>query len=272
MTVNLEGFVLYNAAMNALLLLFSGRLSGLRPRILRIAIAALIGAAYAVASNMTELLFLQDWYMKILLAALMAAIAFVPDAPKRLLRAAGCFFLSAFLLGGTGFSLMYLLGARGFGWQIAGLIIALGAAGIVLLGGGLRRMAMRRAIQMVRIDYRGKRTRVPALIDTGNALMEGISGLPVLVVERRCVKGWPASEGRPVAFHSVGGDGLMPTFEPDGIFIRGKPQRRMRVAVYPGSLSADGQYAALLPWPVGMEKGGDAERNAEKHGETSVFS
>ncbi len=251
MTVNLEGFVLYNTAMNALLLLLSGRLSGLRPHAVRLMGAALLGAAYAVVSALPFGLFLQEWYMKILCAAAMAAIAFLPAGPLRLLRVAGCFFLAALLLGGTGFSLMYMLGARGYGWQLAALAAMGGALAVIAFGAGVRRAVFNGAARTVRIEYMGRQTRVPALVDTGNRLTEAISGLPVMVVEERYISGWPASAGRPVAFHSLGGDGLLPTFEPDRMTVRGKTLCRMRVAVYPGRLSGDSGCGALLPWPYG---------------------
>jgi stage II sporulation protein GA (sporulation sigma-E factor processing peptidase) len=245
--VNLEGFVLYNAAMNALLLFCTGRLSGLRAKMWRLALAAALGAAYAVASNLAPLRFLQAWYGKLACACAMAALAFLPNRPRKVLRAAACFFLAAMLLGGTGFSLLYLLGARGYGWNIALLVAILGAAGGVVLATAGRRARFDKILYDVRIRHGDTEARFTAMLDTGNRLVEPLSGLPVIVVQKEALKGIVLPEGNPVTYASMAGDGELSAFEPDSVLIDGKEGCRVAVAAYEGALSTDGRYAALLP-------------------------
>ncbi len=247
MQVNLESFVLYNTAMNALLLFSTGRLSGLKAKVWRLALASAVGAAYAVFSSVSGGLFLQAWYWKLLCACGMAALAFLPGKISKVLRAAACFFLSALLLGGTGFSLMYLLGARGYGWGIAALIAVLGIAGCILLARGWRRARIDRVLFSVCVKLGQGEARFDAMLDTGNRLIEPVSGLPVLVVEKATLGGIELPGGRPVAFSSMAGGGILTAFEPDEIFIDGRPCVRAMIAVCTDELSKDGGYAALLP-------------------------
>lgn len=249
MTVSIELFVLYNAVMNALLLFLTGRLSGLRARIPRLLCGAGLGALYAVASCLEPMLFLQEWYCKLLCAGLMATMVFLPAPPRRLLRAAVSFFVAAFLLGGTGFSLMYLMGARGYGWELASLLAVVGACACVALTCGIRRSVFTRSLRQVQISYQGETITFTALVDTGNRLTEPMSGLPVLVVEQGALGNINIPDERSIPFRAMGGEGFLPTFEPDNLYVNNKDALRMRIAVYPKRLSSDGQYAALLPWP-----------------------
>lgn len=257
MQVNLEGYILYNAAMNSLLLFGSGRLSGMRPRGWRILLSACFGTAYAVLSGLAAFSGLQAWYAKLLCALAMTAIAFLPQSPRVLAKAGVCFFVAAFLLGGTGFSLMYLLGARGYGWNIAALVAALGAAGCVALAGGAKRAKYDRVLRDVSLTVGEKTVRFRALVDTGNNLSEALSGAPVLVVERAALGGIETPAGRPVAFSSMGGKGIVDAFFPDGLKIDGRDAPGVAVAAFDGKLSGDGRYVALLPWSFAqMEKRG----------------
>ncbi len=262
MRVNLEGFVLYNAAMNTLMLLGAGRLSGLPVKLYRLIPAALLGAAYAVFSNISAGLFLQNLPMKLLCALLMAAAAFLPGSPRKVFRAAACFFLSAFLLGGTGFSLMYMLGARGFGWDIASLLAAVGAVACVLLASGWRRASLARLLCKVRLEYRGETCEFTAMIDTGNHLREPVSGLPVIVVERPALAKIDTREGWPVAFSSMAGSGTIEAIIPQHIVVDGREDIRAAVAAYDGTLSRDGRYAALLPYAFAQASGSKRRRIA----------
>ena len=87
---------------------------------------------------------------------------------------------------------------------------------------------------------------LPAVVDTGNVLVEPVSNLPVIVVERRALQGLEAGRRpRPVPFTlRRGGAGFC------------RPLRRTRcgwtaarveayIAVYDGALSEEGQ--ALIP-------------------------
>ena len=247
MRVNLEGYILYNTAMNSLLLLGSGRLAGLRFGGWRVGVAALFGSAYAVLSGLSSFLFLQEWYCKLVCAALMTGIAFAPNRPRSLMKVAACFFLAAFLLGGTGFSAMYLLGARGFGWGIAAVMAVGGTTACVALAVAARAARYGKVLRNVVLRVGGEEVCFVALADTGNRLTEPISGLPVMIAQRSVFNDAPLPRGLPVAYASLAGGGALEAFEPDEVFVDGVAVRMM-VAAHDGPLCGDGRYAALLPW------------------------
>ena len=83
------------------------------------------------------------------------------------------------------------------------------------------------------------------MVDTGNVLVEPVSNLPVIVVERRALQGLEAGRRpRPVPFTSVGGSGILPAFAADAVRVDGR-EVEAYIAVYDGALSEEGQ--ALIP-------------------------
>jgi len=96
----------------------------------------------------------------------------------------------------------------------------------------------------------GRHVRFPALIDTGNRLHEPLSGLPVLIAEESLVRHILPDRGyRTLAYGGVGGEGRMPCFRPDAVWVyRGltrRPGPDIWVAVSPRPLP--GLVQALAP-------------------------
>jgi len=92
--------------------------------------------------------------------------------------------------------------------------------------------------------------RFPALIDTGNRLREPLSGRPVLIAEATLVRDiLPQTGYRTLCFGALGGEGRMPCFRPDALWIvSGRKCRRgpdIWVAVSPTPLP--GLCQALAP-------------------------
>lgn len=108
------------------------------------------------------------------------------------------------------------------------------------------------------IGLSGRRASVDALIDTGNRLIEPISGLPVIVAEEGALTallpegyaagGMDQAGFRRIAYGGVGGDGTLLCFMPDSISAEGQPIYGIWIAVYPGKLP--GKYHALAPAAV----------------------
>ena len=95
-----------------------------------------------------------------------------------------------------------------------------------------------------------------ALIDTGNRLLEPVSGLPVLLVEERLLNLPVNFHSRSIAYGGVGGNGTLRCFYPDHLYMLRDgirvPLRDIYVAVYPDRLP--GRHHALAPAEVLLRK------------------
>lgn len=129
----------------------------------------------------------------------------------------------------------------------------MGAAAVTAVLGGAALLVLSRRKErepgsptaLLTVRAGGRRVSLPAVVDTGNVLVEPVSNLPVIVVERRALQGLEAGRRpRPVPFTSVGGSGILPAFAADAVRVDGR-EVEAYIAVYDGALSEEGQ--ALIP-------------------------
>jgi len=193
--VYIEIVLIDNFLADFLLLRMIGRLLPPRPRRMRVILAALLGTLYAVLAPVKPFLFLLQPHMKIGSSCLIVWVAYGWNNGK------------AYLL--------HLLAFYGFSAAFGGLISAAGtllgetvsAGGILAVSGpplwlflllvflaekafGHFAHAMQRrrySLLPCSIEYtlQGEKTAVPGMIDTGNALYDPVSGLPVIVLPLR---------------------------------------------------------------------------------------
>lgn len=243
MVVCLESFLLQNLAMNALVLALALRLAGRRLKPGRLALAAGLGTAYAYLSCLQRAAFLRGVPFQILCVLCMCLLVLGSVRPRSFLRLAGFCYVATALLGGTGFGLMGLMGARGFGLLQALLTALLGGLGLVALALPLRRPpGALRLRHLVRLRWQGQTLCLEGFTDTGNALLEPLSGLPVMLVSQELLRLPQGAKLRPVPFEAMGERGILDAFFPDELCVDGHP-REWYVAVYPGRLAC----GALLP-------------------------
>lgn len=247
MTVSIEWFVVQNLCMNALILTLAARLAGIRMRWARTGGAAALGCGYAVCAYLPWGGWLLGLIPRTLVCGAMTLAMCMGRCVsdwKRTLRTFGFIWLGTLLLGGTGAGVMYLLGAAGYGPVAALATAAVGSAMLVFLTCQRNRSAGS-PVQTLSIQMGGRRVRFPASVDTGNVLVEPLSNLPVIVVERRALCGM--EQGRPhrsVPFASVGGEGVLWAYAPDHVWVGGK-EVEAYVAVYDGRLCMEG--CGLIP-------------------------
>lgn len=247
MTVSIEWFVAQNLGMNALTLLLAARLAGIRTGKGRVFAAAALGCAYAVAAYLPWGRFLLGLLPRTAVCAGMTLLLCAGPRVscwKRTLRVFAFVWVATLLLGGTGAGGLYLLGASGYGPGAAAVTAVLGGAALLVLSRRKERgPGSPTALLTVRAG--GRRVSLPAVVDTGNVLVEPVSNLPVIVVERRALQGLEAGRRpRPVPFTSVGGSGILPAFAADAVRVDGR-EVEAYIAVYDGALSEEGQ--ALIP-------------------------
>ena len=266
MTVYADILLLLNLYIDFFLLWTVRRLLGLRARPRRLLLGALAGALL----SLTALLGLEGLPALLLGVATALAVtgaAFAPLPLHRFLQAAGCFWLCTLGLAGLVLFALRFFAPRGV--TLLGSVVYLDLSPALLFGCTLgayglyalaRRLlpAGRSALRCSWLTIvRGEHTvRVYAKADTGNALREPFSGLPVIVCQREALEevappgvlAYPSGEAagglRLVPFDSLGGGGLLPAFRPDRVLSQGRPAGDCYIALCPRALSA-GQYQAL---------------------------
>ncbi len=201
-----------------------------------------------------------------------AAAAFCPIAWRRLLRAWLCLWAFSFLLAGfflflTRFfvpSHAAVVGSAIYLDLSLPLLLAFtcGAYGVFWVFGRLfpQESAILRLYRL-RIEHQGASVELTAKADTGNALREPFSGLPVVVCQADAVtavtpaaaQGFletgaapgPGDGLRLVPYESLGGAGVLPAFRPERVIdVKTGRELPCYLALHKQRLSS-GQFAAL---------------------------
>ncbi len=189
MTVYADVLFSLNALVNYLMLLISARVCGAQIRRVRLALAGMLGGAYAVAALLPGCEALASVWMKALVWAVMLVCAF--GAGRKTVRLALLFLASSFAFGGVMFALVSLLGTGvmllpggAFYPVSAGALLTM--AGVTYLVSWLvfSRLGEHTGAQFVDITLSAgaRSVTVRALRDSGNTLKDPITGEPVLVL------------------------------------------------------------------------------------------
>ena len=275
--VYIDRVFLLNFLVDDLLLLCTARIGGVALRRLRLALCALLGAAYAVG------VFVLPWLahpaLRLGTGLLMALAAFW--AERRRWRLCALFFLVSAALAGAVTALGLASGSPGvyfariYRADISWPVLAASAVVFTGLTGWLFRRGTRHEggeIVEVNVRFAGKGRTIPALWDTGNTLSDPVSGAPVLVLEQellmdlwpeevRCVlrRRAPAEEKMAalydlrqgkrfslLPFRSVGvSAGLLLAYRSDQVVVERKVYRKTLLALTEGPISDGGAYHAL---------------------------
>lgn len=280
---------LINFVMNCGVLWAAARVSRIRFASWRLASAACIGAIYSILVLLPQLYFLSAIWMKFLVSLVMLGAAFLPVSWKKFGQVLLCFYLIAFLMGGAVLGFVYFM--NNFAVQpvfsnvplpYLWLAVALGTA--VMLGrwgvAFLRKIFMQDLLKVpVLIRLQGQEIRVDGLVDTGNQLVDPLSGAPVVIVEYDVLAPYLPPNARSlfpaggeadldkvaqcfaeagytlpirvIPFTTIGKrHGMLVGFKPDEITILTGDQKvrnsNVVVGIYSRRLSPRGTYHALL--------------------------
>lgn len=244
MRISLEMYLMQNLLMNTLVLVLGARMAQKRIRLWRVALAAALGCGYAVLCCLKGFAVLQGVCFRLLCIGCMTLLAFYGRDLKTLLwlRLTGFCFVALALLGGTGMGLMQLAGTRGFGIGTTILLLVLGIAAALWFCVPLRQRASGRERHTVALTVGKKTLCFTGMVDTGNELIEPVSGLPVMLVSPELLGGIPADSTLPVPFSAMGQKGLVRALYPKRLVVDGTA-REWFVAAYPAKLPC----GALLP-------------------------
>ena len=264
-----DTLILWNAAVDYLLLLAAGQLCALPLRRWRIALGALWVGVYALLAAVYPA-FWGLWTVKLAAGAFALLLGF--GAERRTLRALVAFFAVGACFGGA---VRFLSSLRGEPWNtaapVSGRVLLLSfalcyaAAAFVFRRVGAERGEALHDVTLVR---QGKKLRLRALEDSGNALRDPLTGDAVMVADAAALAPLfddPAllSLPAPEALARLEGEQgrglrLMPCacvtaeralllcFRPESIEVDGTPRRDLLVAISPNRLSPEGRYDAII--------------------------
>lgn len=163
---------------------------------LRLTVAALIGAAVGTAYPL-----LPEWaqiLVRLALAPLMTLLFAGSHGIKDYITSLAVFCALTFALGGAVTGVNYLLGADIRGYLILGILSGAALAMLIGIKVMVRTRALaKRRVCTAKITVGGREIAAEALCDTGNALTDTVSGLPVMIVSERLaasVDGWHGRE------------------------------------------------------------------------------
>lgn len=241
---------------------------------IRMGVSAFFGALYSLVILLPPFSFLLSSFLKLLVSAVMTAIAFRKTTILAYIKRLICFYIIGVLFGGGMYLLYFCFGSaimeigNGITYlKISAPVLVLTAGGIYFLLCFLQRFffqsSSEKEILKIRITKGGKRAELFGFCDNGNRLYDRMENLPVIVCSKRAAE--PIIEDdekeffegninflkppyKLVPFNSVGGKGLLPSFSPERleVFIKGKWQEYSKITVAV-SLDSFGEYDCILP-------------------------
>ncbi len=268
-TLYLDEQFLLELVVDYFLLLGTAKICALPYRRLRFLAGAAVGAVWSGASFLPGLAWLDAPVMRLALAVCMTLAAFGDQ--RHLLRCFGAFLAVSALFGGAVYAACLLRASRAGGsWpglrldmRVLVLAFAICWAAVSLLFRAGVKNASRR-IRDVTVERAGRTVRLRALEDTGNSLVDPISGCAAFVAEpaalgglftgpeAELLRGPPAEAAlripgtRLIPYAGVGGGGLLLAFRPDRVIVDGRERRDLIAAVAAAPMGAGGAYDAVI--------------------------
>lgn len=272
-TIYLDSLFALNFIIDYLVLLAAGKICALPLRRGRMAFAAALGGVYAVLAVVLSSLFALPT-LKLVFGALLPLIAF--GAGRQYLRAVIAFFAVSAAFAGAVYAISGLGGAPlGSGSYIpvslkmllVSFALCYAAISLAFRYVGRQRRA---AFHRVDVSLGGKTAALTALEDTGNELLDPVSGEAVIVawlgalspllsqsdaekLSSDPIKAYGdlaqseslSGKMRLVPYSCVGGSSVMVCLRPDSLAVDGKASRAL-VGISRTRLSGDGKYDALI--------------------------
>ncbi|MDD2956273.1 MAG: sigma-E processing peptidase SpoIIGA [Oscillospiraceae bacterium] len=244
-----------NLMINYLLLAAAGKLCGRHASGLRLLLAALTGALYALIIFFPQIPAVLLALSKLLAAALMLEIAFPHVSLRQSLRENLVFFAVNFLFAGLMLAVWLAASPAGMIYENSVLYLQLSPAGLILSAAGAwvftevfsrcrRRPGGKEIDCEVCVALGGRKFFLQGMVDTGNDLEDALSGTPVSVCARAAFSGKEPPEVsavldflekgkapepeklrrlkgfRMIPYRALGKEGAISAFYPDGLYIK----------------------------------------------------
>lgn len=283
MTLYVDIIFLENLIMNSIIILATGIILKNTQRIWRNLVSSGIGAIYAILIYTSNFKIYSNIILKVILSVVIVYIAFKPANIRSFLKHIIIFYLTSFTFGGVAFALLYFVRPQDILFQ-NGALIGTYPIKMILAGGILGFIIITFAFKNIKGKLTRKdmmctviigNTRITAIVDTGNLLKDPITKMPVLIVERKMLKGiFPeiilenateivngkeielgeySSKLRVIPYKSIGKEnGLLLGIKAKNIRIVYQDIEKAHdviIGIYTGTLSKNNKYSAI----VGLE-------------------
>ena len=227
----MEAFVLQNALADAGLLFLTAAWRGGRVSPLRIALGALLGAAWALAAAMAGGALSSLW-LQGAVSALMVMIALGRRPYRKTLQSVAALWLGAATLGGV----------TSLGVPSLCAILLVGVGGCYLT---CQKRALPPPKVLLMIRQGEKVLRTDAIVDTGNRALDPYTHLPVIFIPA----GSFTAPGQTLLIKTAAGIRAMTFFTPDELTVNGRPVSAV-VALAP----KENLHCALVPASLCTER------------------
>ncbi|HBG22953.1 MAG: sigma-E processing peptidase SpoIIGA [Syntrophaceticus sp.] len=287
--VYVDMLFLINFLMDFVVLWAAARLAQVRVSIWRLFCGALIGAIYSILVLLPNLQYMSSIEMKFIVSIIMAIAAYVPLSWKKFGQVVFYFYLVAFTIGGAVLGIIYMVGSStltgvfnnlplSYLWLLIAVVAAaiMGKYGVAYFKNSVLQDLLKVPI-IIRIQ--GKELKAIGLVDTGNQLVDPLTGSPVVIVEYGILKRYLPSElqeiidnsgevdlsklteitpeegsgfsFRLIPFTTIGkSHGMLVGFRPDEIIVltgnESLHKTNVVIGIYNRRLSPRGAYHALL--------------------------
>jgi stage II sporulation protein GA (sporulation sigma-E factor processing peptidase) len=195
-----EYLFLENALTGGLILLITGKLSGIRCKKALLVFGSVLCGIYSFILFWDTLPPAAALFSKLGFSAALVWVVFRPAKPRPFARVTLVFYLVSFAMGGITIGMMYFLGILGV---TRNTTVYMGATGYlyVLLGCAATwlifsffadfirgRMIRERTYADVEIAMDGKSAVMKGMVDTGNFLKDPLTGKPVMIISADAAK------------------------------------------------------------------------------------
>ena len=272
--------------MNIIILYTTSIILKVKPKVIRIITASLIGSIYAIIAYTTEISIYTSIISKWILAIVIVYIAFNPQTVKKMCKQVLIFYLNSFVFGGVALYLIYFLKPQEI-FIKNGVYVGKYVLKVIFLGAIIAFIIVKISFKLIKTKINSKDMyckikvfidekviQTIAMIDTGNLAKEPITNRPVVIIENNLLEevlpkeicnnvenilsgnldGVPEKyipRLRCIPFSSLGKqNGMLLGIKADGIEVDFEEEKKCSkdviIGVYDKSLTKKGEYRALI--------------------------
>ena len=272
--------------MNIIILYTTSIILKVKPKVIRIITASLIGSIYAIIAYTTEISIYTSIISKWILAIVIVYIAFNPQTVKKMCKQVLIFYLTSFVFGGVALYLIYFLKPQEI-FIKNGVYVGKYVLKVIFLGAIIAFIIVKISFKLIKTKINSKDMyckikvfidekviQTIAMIDTGNLAKEPITNRPVVIIENNLLEevlpkeicnnvenilsgnldGVPEKyipRLRCIPFSTLGKqNGMLLGIKADGIEVDFEEEKKCSkdviIGVYDKSLTKKGEYRALI--------------------------